>query len=172
MFLYPHFNLDMLLLVREMLLYFSFLISNMSFPFCLHNTILFLFSASFYHRYPISLIFRQSPRIRCSIVSSIVAAVVSITTRGSPEALWVLKRANSHKWKRKRKEGVSREQNSIINSFSVSPILFLFVLSLSAFFSSVHIVSKRASVVNHVRPMDASTIFKLFSWKGENSFVL
>jgi hypothetical protein len=90
------------------------------------------------------LFFCQSPRIRCSIVSSIVAVVGSITTRGSPEAPRVLKGANSYNWKQRGE--VIRQENSIINAFLFLSSYFLLFCRYLPFFPNVHIVSKRTSV--------------------------
>lgn len=125
-------------LVREVFPCFSFLISNIAFRSSLHNTILFLCFRSFYHRYPISLLFfPESPRIRRSVVSCIVAIVGSITTRGSPEAYGC----------RSDRIRTTSKQNSIINSFSLFVISFIFFIIIVPFYS-VHIVSKRTSVVS------------------------
>lgn len=123
---------------------FSSLISDITLPFCLYNTILFFFSGPLFFIIVIPflfLFFCQSPRIRCSIVSSIVAVVGSITTRGSPGASEIVQLET--------KSEVIRQQNSIINAFLfVSSNFFLPFRGLFFFFvcSNVHTVSNRTSV--------------------------
>jgi len=74
------------------------------------------------------LFFCQSPRIRCSIVSSIVTVVGSITTRGSLGASEFVQ-LETKKWSYQAAEFDHKR-------FSFSVILLLSALSLSAFFFS------------------------------------